>query len=147
MVMGKRITENMDDSPNFEEREGITEKFILDGIHTAYKEYKLDKIERWQQGTMAYSYLNPKDKDPINKSRLVTAYANFPLRCLYKRISRAGTWLLRMLPGTMRHWTLHRITDIPNRVQEAMKGIQRNYSDKTRIIFSQSDVTQMFTNL
>lgn len=146
MIMKSRIEKEVVQCENFEKREGLTGAYVLQGIYQHYRRKGLHKIARWRTGSVPYMYLDAKDKD-LNKSRLVTSYSDHPLKYLYRIASKAGTWLLRQLPKSMRHWTLHKISDIPKRVRNGMKWLKRKYGKNTRLLYMQSDVKQMYTNL
>ena len=147
LVEKQRLSENVEQCTNFELRKGLTTKYILDGIYTRYKELKLDKIEKWCTGTVPYMYPTPKHKDPINKTRIIASYFNFPLKRLYKLANKAGNWLLRHIPKRYRHFTLHSVGNVKNRLQEGMKRLRRQYKKKTEMFCFQTDVKQMFTFL
>lgn len=147
MVQKERLLENVERCENFEERQGHTTKHILEGIRTEYLRTKLDKISRWTKGTLPYVYANPKDKDPINKTRIIASYYNHPLKRLYQLASTAGTWLFRGLPSRYEHFTLHKVSDIKSRLQEGIKVINNTYKQDTKILSFQTDVKQMYTFL
>ena len=143
----ERFKKEVDECENFEHRQGLTEKYIIDGIQAKYTQLKLQSIAPWGNGTLPKMYANPKHKDPIKKTRIIASYYNFPLRKLYKLASKAGTWLLRKLPKKYRHFTLHSIGDITQRLTEGMKWINRCFKKETELISFQTDVKQMYTNL
>lgn len=146
-VEEQRLKANIEDCENFEERKGLTTKYVLDGIYTKYRKLKLDKIERWQKGAVPYMYSTPKHKDPINKTRIIASYFNFPLKRLYKLASKAGNWLLRKLPKQYRHFTLHSVGQVKDRLHEGIHKLRNCYKKKTELFCFQSDVKCMFTFL
>jgi hypothetical protein len=147
MVESDRLHKEIDLCANFERRKGLTAKYVLEGIHARYKALKLDKIERWKNGTLPHIYPNPKHKAPIEKTRIIASYFNFPLKKLYKLASKAGTWLLRQLPKTHPHFTLHNVGDVKTRLIQGIEHIQKPYGVNTEVLCFQSDVKQMYTNL
>jgi hypothetical protein len=142
-----RIIKEVEQCENFEHREGLTSKYILEGIYTRYKELKLDKIERWANGSIPYVYPNPKHKAPKIKTRIIASYFNFPLKKLYKLASKAGTWLLRKLPPTYKHFTLHNMGNLKNRLTTGLEKIKKIYGANTEIFSFGTDVKQMYTFL
>ena len=66
---------------------------------------------------------------------------------VYERVQKVLTWLLRKMPPRYRHFTLHKISDIKNRVKEAKTKLTKTYGKKTRIMPFSSDVTAMYTHL
>ena len=37
-------------------------------------------------------YVIPKEKDPVNKTRLIASYYSHPLRALFKKVGRILQW-------------------------------------------------------
>ena len=142
-----RLRDNIINCDNFDNRIGLTSKFILDGIHEKYRRLNLHKIAPWTNGTLPYMYCTPKHKDPIKKTRIIASYFRYPLKKLYKLASKAGTWLLRSLPEKYRHFTLHKVGDVKKRLHEGLKQVTKQYKDNTEIISFQTDVKQMYTFL
>jgi hypothetical protein len=83
----------------------------------------------------------------VNKERVIASYYNVPMKIVYERVQKVLTWLLRQIPSKYRHFTLHKISDIKDRVEEAKKKLRETYEQETRIIPFSSDVTAMYTHL
>lgn len=145
--MKKRLDENIDNCENFEIKDGLLERHVLDGIKAEYDRNKLQHIAGWGTGSLPRIYANPKNKDPVKKCRIIASYFKFPLRRLYRIVSKACTWLLRQLPSKYRHFTLHMVNNTKNRAQEGLRKLKNIFGANTELICFQSDVKQMYTNL
>ena len=91
-----------------------TPKKILKSIHQNYSRLRWAHRFPPRYGTIPYSYIKPKFKDPIEKNRVITSYAGFPVRKLLKMASKALTFALRQLHKKHKHFTLHRLHDTKN---------------------------------
>ena len=78
---------------------------------------------------------------------MIASYYNVPVKIVYERVQKVLTWLLRQIPEKYRHFTLHKMSDIKERVEKAKKKLRETYTRKTKIIPFSSDVTAMYTHL
>jgi hypothetical protein len=147
MAEKARLEQHIDNIANFDKRIGLTDKYIIDGIYERYKSLGLDKLERWERGRVPRMYANPKEKAPEKKARIISSYFGFPLKRLFKEASRAGTWLLRMLPPEITHFTLHKVDQVKDRLEAAITHIREIYGSNTELSSFQTDVKQMYTFL
>lgn len=113
-----------------------------------YHRYRLTKVAPWsKRGTLPRNFCDPKEKNLEGKERVVASYFNHPMKKCFKRANKVFTWMFRQLPKSVQHFTLHKLSDIPHRLKEAMVKIRKNYAEETRILMFASDVKQMFTFL
>ena len=144
----ERLKRSTIEHKNYTVVEGKTEKDILKEMRTEYEKRELKHIGPWNnKGTLPTTYVNPKEKDTINKERTISSYYKVPMRIVYKRTQKVLTWLLRTLPENYRHFTLHKIGDIKDRTAHIKEELQNTYGTDTEIIPFSSDVTAMYTHL
>jgi hypothetical protein len=144
----ERLKRSTIEHKNYTIIEGKTEKEILKEMRTEYEKRELRHIGPWNnKGTLPTTYVNPKEKDPINKERTISSYYKVPMRIVYKRTQKVLTWLLRTLPEEYRHFTLHKIGDIKERTAHIKEELQDTFGANTEIIPFSSDVTAMYTHL
>ena len=90
-------------------------------------------------------YVIPKDKEPLNKSRLIASYCKHPLRKIYKNTASVLIWCLNKIKK-LRHFTLYSQTDLRNRIHSAQRWLRRIPHNSATICL-QTDVKQMYTHL
>ena len=71
-------------------------------------------------------------------------YVKHSMRKTFRRAGKVLTWLLRQLPDTVPHFTLHKFHSLKNRVIEAQGKLKQRYNERTRLLMFCSDVKQMF---
>jgi hypothetical protein len=121
---------------------------IIQEIRTRYECNELDHIAPWNPNcTLPQNFISPKEKDLKNKERVITSYAKAPLALVYKRTQKVLQWLFRNLPNEYRHFTLHKLNNIKDRVVEAKTKLNSIYGTDTRILPLATDVTKMYTDL
>ena len=126
--------------------EGIQYEEAMNKIKERWEDLKLVKYGKWKKGSLPYMYVIPKQKDPINKERLIASYYNHPLRALYKKVSKVLQWSIKRL-GEMKQYTLQSVSDLKKKVKEVIPWIKGGYSERTELISVQTDIKQMFTYL
>jgi hypothetical protein len=125
----------------------VQPKEILDKLLADTKTMKLDKLAKTLDGTLPIIYGNNKSKDPSGKMRIISSYYNFPLKPLFRKASKALTWLFRKIPKKMRHFTLHNTKDLKKAIKQGVRWLKRDFKTNTRIMGKQYDVKQMYTFL
>lgn len=108
----------------------------------------LDRIAPWsRKGRLPINFCNPKDKNLTEKERIIASYFHHPMRKCFKRANKVLTWLLRQIPDTVPHFTLHKLNDMKQKLSQAGKYLTKTYNENTRLLMFASDVKQMFTFL
>ena len=69
----------------------------LKEISDHYQALNLHRFGKLLSGQLPYMYVIPKDKDPINKSRLIASYCKHPLRQVYKNTAKVLFWCLEQI--------------------------------------------------
>ena len=144
-IFKNRINKEIAHCPSFQIAKNVTSNSILDRLRNYYNDFRMYKFGRWTNGTLPYLYIIPKDKDPVNKSRLISSYVNHPLKNVFRNTSRVLTWCFNQIIN-LKHFTLYKLTDIKGKVRKAQKWLNRN-GDNLGLITIQTDVKQMYTNL
>ena len=96
---------------------------------------------------MPVGFVNPKEKDLTGAERGIASYFKHPMRKTFQRAGKVLTWLLRQLPKSVPHFTLHKLHNLKTRVHKAANNLTTRYKDNTGIKIFCSDVKQMFTFL
>ena len=140
----ERLKQNTDDTKVFEEVKD--ERTLLLGIKERFHNLGLEKFGKILPGTLPYMYVIPKQKDPLNKTRLIASYCNHPLRTLYKKFGKILFWGLKKL-NYLKQFTLLNIGDLKKKIKEAVPWLRGMYGKNTELICVQTDIKQMFTYL
>jgi len=148
LVHWQRMKANLYDHPNFT-LWGRSSRVILGAMKCVFQNMKLDRIVNWRasKASIPSAKVHSKDKDVVNKSRLIASYFNHPLKRLFKLVSKVLTWLLRGLPKVVKHFTLQKLDDITRKVEGLSKKFEKLGFKDCGILPFQTDVTCMFTNL
>jgi len=101
---------------------------ILELMKEEYIDQQLDSITKWCPGSIPKAYCNVKEKDN-NKSRLISASHNAPIRKLLQLTSKALTYLLRTLPKEVIHFTLHSLQTLIQIYQRTVIYFQSTSKD------------------
>src|ERR1051325_4227774 len=112
-----------------------------------YNKEHMKKWGCWFKGKLPENYTLPKQKDPINKSRLLSTYFNHPLRAVYKNASAILTWLFKSIQRSYGMFTLFQLKDIKPRLKRAQKKLRKTYGKSTKLKILQSDIKQMYSYL
>ena len=112
-----------------------------------YRSADVNHLGYWYKGSLPEDYTLPKQKDPINKSRLIASCFKRPLSHVFKNVSRILAWMFTTIKKRYGMFTLYKLTDIKERLSDAMRVLTKNFGPKTNVITVQTDVTQMYTNL
>ena len=139
-----RLEQNTEDKLVFEEVD--EERDVMEEVKREWKEKGLQRYGGWLQGTTPYMYVIPKEKDPVNKTRLIASYYNHPLRALFKKVGKILQWGLGQL-REVKQFTLLSMADLKNRVKKAKSWLKGSYKEDTAAICIQTDIKQMFTYL
>ena len=108
----------------------------------------LHRFSPWNRsGRLPINFVNPKEKDLLGAERTIASYFRHPMRKVYRRAGKVLTWMLRQLPSSVKHFTLHKILDIKNKIAEAGPILREKYGTRTKLLMFASDVKQMFTFL
>ena len=67
----QRLRQNTDDRTIFEEMKGVNKEQMLEVIKGKWKEGAMERFGGWLKGDLPYMYVIPKEKDPVNKTRLI----------------------------------------------------------------------------
>jgi hypothetical protein len=144
----ERLKRNGYEHQNYEVVEQIKEEDILEEMKRDYEEGSLTNIGPWKNmGELPITYANPKEKNVEDKERIISSYYNVPLKTVFKRTQKVLTWLFRNLPKRIKHFTLHKLGDIKDRVRQAKEEIRGKLGENMKIIPFSSDVTAMYTHL
>ena len=138
----KEITENSNFEEIREENQKIEEKFW-----EMYSKNNFKTLGRWKNGTLPYSFVIPKYKDPPNKSRLICSYSQHFLKEIFQLTSHALTWMFSSLKGKIRNFNLFRLDELIHNLKDSRSYLKSTYGEDTNIITLQSDIKQMYTNL
>ena len=95
---------------------------------------------------MPVGFVNPKEKDLTGAERGIASYFKHPMRKTFQRAGKVLTWLLRQLPKSVPHFTLHKLHNLKTRVHKAANNLTTRYKDKTGIT-SPIFVCNIFTRL
>ena len=96
ILAGRRIQKEIYNCENFKIVPYKTNQ-IMDKLKHLYKQYNLSKIGRWRRGKLPRDYTLPKQKDPINKARLIASYFLHPLQSVFQNASKVLTWLFKTI--------------------------------------------------
>lgn len=99
---------------------------------------------RANESIVPSTYVIPKNKDPINKYRMITSYYNYPAKRLLKMASKALTFLFRNLNKKFKHFTLHKLHDAKRIIEKIKTKWKRTYKAVDVIA---TDLKQMYTFL
>ena len=123
-----------------------TPEDILSELKDEYDQLNFRKISPWTTtGILPVGFVNPKEKDLLGAERGIVSYFKHPMRKTFQRAGKVLTWLLRQLPETVPHFTLHKLHNLKTRVHSAAKHLCSRYKNKTGLKLFCSDVKQMFT--
>ena len=111
-----------------------------------YQKNNLRRFGAWKAGDIPIDYTIPKQKDPINKARLITSYAQHTLRNILKNTSRILTWMFRSVREAIGMFTLF-LDDLKKRLLQIKIGLNKCYGRATKVLSLQSDINKMYTNL
>jgi hypothetical protein len=122
---------------------------IMETIRKNYSKLALSHKFPASKGktTLPHSYVKPKNKDPINKNRVITSYFHYPFKRLLKLASKALTFCLRNLNKNHRHFTLHRLHDTKNLIRKLKTRWQKKYGRDAHVETIATDLKQMYTYL
>lgn len=98
-------------------------------------------------GTVPHSYVIPKNKDILDKNRVITSYYRFPMRKLLKLASKALTFCLRNLKKNYRHFTLHRLSDTKPLLKKLTRKWRKQFGKHANVDVIATDLKQMYTFL
>lgn len=76
-------------------------------------------------------YTLPKQKDPVNKARLIASYTAHPLREVFKNVSKILTWLFASIKHYYGMFTLYKLNDIKLRVHQAQSLLRKAFGEDT----------------
>lgn len=120
---------------------------IVRRIRDVYEKYNLKRFGFWRNGSLPCNFTLPKQKDPLNKARLIASFANHFLRNVYRNTSRILTWLFSTIAQRYGFWNLFKLSDIKNKVHKAETTLQKSFGSDTKVIVLQTDINKMYTNL
>ena len=123
------------------------ENEIAELLKAEAKRYNILRLGRWHNGKLPRDYTIPKQKDPINKARLIASYYDFYLKNSFKNASRVLTWLFQTVSNKCGMFTLFRLDDLKKRTKEAQRKLGNIFGLNTGLITMQSDINKMYTNL
>ena len=139
-----RLCQNTNDKGVFEEVALRSEASKI--LKNQWEMRGLNKYGGWKKGGLPYMYVLPKQKDPINKTRLIASYFNHPLRFLYKKVGAILQWGMKELKN-MNQFTLLSQSDLRDKVKKSGKWLQGTFGADTKVLCIQTDIKQMFTYL
>ena len=97
-------------------------------------------ITMTESGELPVGYTNPKDKDLENRERGIASYYKHNMRKIFRRTGKVLTWMLRQLPKEKKHFTLHKLHQLKDKVEEAQTILRSRYGRKTKLKMICSDV-------
>jgi ribosomal protein L19 len=148
IVHYERMVENVRDYKEvYEVQRNLTPQLILKFMKEEWRAKGLYKIASWTAGNIPRARADPKSKDPIKKTRLISSYRKSPLRRLWRLAGKGLTFVFQNLRKKVRHFTLHRLDAMKRKVGKGLKRISKVYGNETEILTAQFDVKRMFTDL
>ena len=121
----RRIQKEIVSSKSFEKSNRKVHD-ILEDLKREYRSADVNHLGYWYKG----SYTLPKQKDPINKSRLIASYFKHPLRHVFKNVSRILTWMFTTIKKRYGMFTLYKLTDIKERLSDAMRVLTKTLDQR-----------------
>jgi hypothetical protein len=142
----KRMANNIFDNDKFQKTDK-KEKALLAQMENEYKHNGLERFGKWvKAGKVPIAFVHPKFKAPYKKERMIASYRKSPMRRSFKKAGKILTWMLRRIPEKYKHFTLHSLSNLKERVARASKEIERK-TTRERTMAMQSDICCMYTHL
>src|SRR5207248_1158455 len=87
VLLGRRIATEVGNNPAFLPVK-ISCKKILENWQVLFRKNDLEKFGRLKNGKVPNSFVIPKYKSPLDKSRLISSYFHHPLRNVFQTASK-----------------------------------------------------------
>lgn len=121
-----------------------TAQTAVKAIQADFRQCSFDQFCALLPGELPFGYADPKQSD-LTRSRGIVAYNKHPARSLFKLASKALTFLFRMLPSSVTHFTLSHLDQLPTNVHNLALALPS--SATSRLLLFQTDIAEMYTNL
>src|SRR5215468_6309130 len=104
---------------------------VEQNFRQVFEDYELTPYGKWRNGLLPNTFVIPKWKDPLAKSRVISSYFRHPLRCVYKTASAVLTWLFLSTKGRIKHWNLFRLDELPDALRSAEKRVATAFGSES----------------
>ena len=146
VLLYKRIKREVYDCKCFMKIDKTVADIMIELRKAIFKD-NLWNLARYRYGRIPTNYTLPKDKDPINKARLISSYFGHPLTGYYQNASTILTWLFKTVRRSCGMFTLFQLDELKQRLRQCGNILNKTYGNDTRLMVLQTDITKMFTNL
>eukprot|EP00808_Paulinella_micropora_P000709 g52394.t1 len=125
-------------------------KELLHAYRTDFQQHNLQRFGSLRTRKIAIhsTTLLPKNKDPVNKTRLICNQARSPWRSILRRVGKVLSYLTLELSRRVRTFNLNRLDEIRSHLYCAYKtfsNLNATEDSKRTVRVFQFDVKQMFT--
>ena len=93
-LLKRRIMNEVEENSAFE-KVNSSPLDVIGKFEDIYKKHDLKKFGRWRNGRVPNSFVIPKHKSPLDKSRLISSYYNHCLKEVFQTASKILTWILK----------------------------------------------------